>query len=84
MSRGFKVVVLDNLSGGCLENVGKWVNDSNCRFVRGDMLNPSSVSEALNGCEVVFYLAANPEVRVGSVEPSVHFRQNILATFNHC
>jgi UDP-glucose 4-epimerase len=82
MKRGFEVVVLDDLSSGRLENIAKWLNDSNFRFVRGDMLNPSNVVEALKGCEVVFHLAANPEVRVGSVKPSVHFRQNVLATFN--
>jgi UDP-glucose 4-epimerase len=40
------------------------------------------VAGVVDGCGVVFHLAANPEVRVGSVEPSVHFRENVLATFN--
>ena len=82
MSSGNEVVVLDNLSSGRLENIAKWLNDSNFRFVRGDMLDPHGIGEALNGCEVVFHLAANPEVKVGSVKPSVHFRQNVLATYN--
>jgi UDP-glucose 4-epimerase len=32
--------------------------------------------------DLVFHLAANPEVRVGEVDPSIHFRENLLATFN--
>jgi UDP-glucose 4-epimerase len=36
----------------------------------------------VDGVEVVFHLAANPEVRVGEVDPSVHFRENLLVTFN--
>jgi UDP-glucose 4-epimerase len=33
-------------------------------------------------CDVIFHLAANPEVRVGETSPQVHFEENILATFN--
>jgi UDP-glucose 4-epimerase len=36
----------------------------------------------VEGCEIVFHLAANPEVRVGSISPEIHYRQNIEATFN--
>jgi len=82
MSRGFEVVVLDNLSSGCLENVAKWLKDSNFRFVRGDLLSLDEVLNVLDGCRIVFHLAANPEVRVGSISPNIHFRENILATFN--
>jgi|YelNatPaOPRAMG01_1025707.scaffolds.fasta_scaffold01541_4 UDP-glucose 4-epimerase len=84
MSRGFKVVVLDNLSSGCLKNVAKWLNNSSFKFVKGDLLKtkPKDIDVLLSGCEAVFHLAANPEVRVGSVRPSVHFRENVLATFN--
>lgn len=32
--------------------------------------------------EVVFHLAANPDVRVGEFDPSVHFGENLLVTFN--
>jgi len=38
--------------------------------------------EAVDGVEVVFHLAANPEVRVAEVDPSIHFRENLLTTFN--
>ena len=34
--------------------------------------------KAVDGVEVVFHLAANPEVRVAMVDPSVHFRENLL------
>jgi len=31
---------------------------------------------------VVFHFAANPEVRVGETDPSVHFRENLVCSFN--
>ena len=29
---------------------------------------------------IVFHLAANPEVKIGSTDPNIHFQQNIVAT----
>jgi UDP-glucose 4-epimerase len=82
MNRGNNVVVLDNLSSGRLANLARWLDHSSFRFVRGDLLKPSEVADALDDCEVVFHLAACPEVSVGSVNPSVHFQQNVVATYN--
>jgi UDP-glucose 4-epimerase len=31
---------------------------------------------------IVFHLAANPEVKIGSTDPNIHFQQNIVATHN--
>jgi UDP-glucose 4-epimerase len=28
----------------------------------------------------IFHLAANPEVKIGSTDPNIHFQQNIVAT----
>jgi UDP-glucose 4-epimerase len=28
---------------------------------------------------IVFHLAANPEVKIGSIDPNIHFQQNIVA-----
>ena len=36
----------------------------------------------MENCELVFHLAANPEVRVGAVDTEIDFEQNIVATYN--
>jgi len=76
------VRVVDNLSGGSLENVEGWVDSERFEFVRGDLKDLGVAERAVDGVEVVFHLAANPEVRVAMVDPSVHFRENLLTTFN--
>lgn len=76
------VIVFDNLSVGRIENIEKWMAASNFKFVLGDLLFPEKILESLNGCETVFHMAANPEVRISSEDPKVHFEQNVLATFN--
>ena len=37
---------------------------------------------AIKDSEALFHFAANPEVRISSVEPRIHFNENILVTFN--
>jgi UDP-glucose 4-epimerase len=76
------VQVFDNLGSGSQENVDRWLDDSEFEFLKGDLLNKQDTKRAVENCEVVFHLAANPEVRLSAVSPYVHFKQNIVATNN--
>ena len=49
--------------------------------VRGDVLDAPALERALEGCDVVFHLAANADVRRGLEDPSRDLRQNTIATF---
>ncbi|MFN3804992.1 MAG: NAD-dependent epimerase/dehydratase family protein [Pyrobaculum sp.] len=75
VEEGHEVVVVDNLSSGRRE----FVNKDAELHVR-DLKDPSW-GVGIRG-DVVFHLAANPEVRVSTVEPAVHFNENVVATFN--
>ncbi len=81
LSRGWRVVVLDNLSTGTLENLEQVRKNPNLKFIRGDCLSQRDLERSMEGCEIVFHLAANPEVRIGAVNPSVDLEQNVIATF---
>jgi UDP-glucose 4-epimerase len=48
----------------------------------GDLKDPEVALKAVDGVSVVSHLAANPEVRVGYTSPEVHFRENVVVTFN--
>jgi len=79
LGEGWRVVVVDDFSVGRLENVagvGRVV------VVGEDLRAPVRLWEVLEGCDVVFHLAANPEVRVGEVDPGVHYGRNVGATFS--
>lgn len=82
MEKGWSVVVLDNLSSGNMANVERWLKNESFRFVRGDLKNPADARGVVEDVDVVFHLAANPEVRVGETSPSTHFEENLVATFN--
>jgi UDP-glucose 4-epimerase len=82
MVRGFHVRVVDNLSSGNLKNVESWTENSRFELVHEDLKDLNVACRSVEDVEVVFHLAANPDVRLGEVDPSVHFRENLLVTFN--
>lgn len=82
-ARGANVSVLDNLTAGTLENINTWRKDTYFTFIKGDLLAKSELSKIeKTRFEAIFHFAANPEVRIGSTNPSIHFQQNVVATYN--
>ena len=73
------VAIFDNLSAGNLKNLKQSMSAPNFHFIEGDLKNPEGVRKALQNVEIVYHFAANPEVR--EVDPSLHFRENQVATF---
>jgi len=82
MSQGEEVRVLDNLSAGSLSNIAVWSGAKGFEFVKGDLLDVNVISRALRDCDMVYHLAANPEVRSWKATPEDHFKQNIECTYN--
>jgi len=76
--RNNEVTVLDNFSHGRREHIQHHLNDPRFRLVRQDLLEP--LDEVVAGHDMVFHLAANPDVKLGADDTSVHLEQNIVAT----
>ena len=79
---GWKVRVVDNLSSGRMENLNHHKNDPNVEIVIGDLKNSETCLKVTKDVNVVFHYAANPEVRVSTTNPEIHFNENVVATFN--
>src|SRR5712691_13315731 len=79
---GQQVVRWDNLSTGQLEFLTEAGQENNFRLVKGDNLDLPALTKAMAGCNMVFHLAANADVRFGLEHPNKDFQQNTLATFN--
>jgi UDP-glucose 4-epimerase len=82
MHDGYDVRVVDNLSSSSMKSVERWLDSNRFEFIDGDLKKLEVAQRAVDDVDLVFHLAANPEVRVGEVDPSIHFRENLLATFN--
>jgi UDP-glucose 4-epimerase len=82
LKEGHKIAVFDNFSSGKLENIEHLQDSSSLTLIKEDLRKPVQLAEIVKPSEIIFHLAANPEVRVGETDPKVHFEENILATFN--
>jgi UDP-glucose 4-epimerase len=82
VSDGWSVRILDNFGSGRMENIERHKGNRNVEIVRGDLKNPEIAEKAVRDVDVVFHYAANPEVRVSTITPEIHFNENVVATFN--
>ncbi len=82
LREGFLVVGWDNFSTGQEEFIVSARQNPNFSLVRGDNLDLPALTKAMAGCDTVFHLAANADVRFGLEHPSKDLQQNTIATFN--
>jgi UDP-glucose 4-epimerase len=82
LSDGHEVVAYDNFSTGQREFLEHACNSDKFRLVEGDVLDLNKMGQAMAGCEFVFHLAANADVRFGTEHPRKDLEQNTIATFN--
>jgi UDP-glucose 4-epimerase len=81
LSDGVEVVVYDNFSTGQRRFVEALEAAPNGTVVEGDVLDGERLAAAMRGCDVVFHLAANADVRYGLEQPDRDLRQNTIGTF---
>jgi UDP-glucose 4-epimerase len=77
---GAEVVVLDDFRTGRREFLANLLGKPGFTLIEGDVLDPMAVSEAVAGCDWVFHLQANADVRRGLDYPAKDLEQNTVAT----
>jgi UDP-glucose 4-epimerase len=82
LERGHEVTGYDNFSTGQRRFIGPAQANSHFRLVEGDTLSAECLTSAIAGCDTVFHLAANADVRFGTEHPRKDLEQNTIATFN--
>ncbi len=79
---GNEVVVFDNFSTGRDRFLEQAISSGRVTVVRGDVLDTAAVHNAMAGCDLVAHIAANADVRFGTLHPQKDLEQNTIATFN--
>jgi UDP-glucose 4-epimerase len=82
LAGGKRVIGWDNFSTGQREFLQSALANPKCKLVEGDCLDLPALTRAMAGCDFVFHLAANADVRFGLDHPHKDFQQNAAATFN--
>lgn len=81
LAHGNEVTALDNLSSGFKTNLEEAHRNPRFKLVQADLKKGAQLNQLLDDIGVVYHFAANPEVRVGEVDPQVHFDENLVSTF---
>ena len=68
-AEGIEVVIYDDLSRGRREFISSACTREGVEFVHGDVLDEDRLRHSLEGCDTVFHLAANADVRHGFDQP---------------
>jgi UDP-glucose 4-epimerase len=79
---GVEVVIVDDFRTGRREFVADLLERPGTRLVEGDVLDQALLEDAFEGCDWVFHLQANADVRYGLEHPRRDLEQNTIATAN--
>ena len=79
-SEDVEVVVVDDFRTGRREFVADLLERPGTRLVEGDVLDQALLENAFSGCDWIFHLQANADVRQGLDHPRRDLEQNTIAT----
>jgi UDP-glucose 4-epimerase len=82
LAAGKTVVGWDNLSTGQEPFLDQARTNPHFTFFQGDLLDNAALTRAMKGCDFVFHLAANADLRFGTQHPCRDLEQNTIATSN--
>jgi UDP-glucose 4-epimerase len=82
IANGVEVVIVDDFRTGRREFVADALTRPGVRLVEGDVLDQAMLEDAMHGCDWVFHLQANADVRWGLKHPRHDLEQNTIATSN--
>ncbi len=80
IAAGAEVVVVDDFRTGRHEFLASLRDHPRFSLVEGDVLDPGVLEQAFTGCDWVFHLQANADVRHGTEHPRLDLEQNTLST----
>lgn len=80
--RGYEVNGLDNMSTGISRYLDAARENPLYQDVLLDLIDLDPLVEAMKGVDVVYHMAANADIRGGTVNTYLDLEQNIVATYN--
>jgi UDP-glucose 4-epimerase len=79
---GVELTIVDDFRTGQREFVSELLQRPGVRLLEGDVLDEGLMRDAVAGCEWVFHLQANADLRHGLEHPRRDLEQNTVATAN--
>ena len=82
VARGDKVLVVDNLSSGVLDFIKDHIENGNVEFSNTDLKDLDALKPLMHGVDVVYHLAANPDIRLGTRITDTDLNEGTIASYN--
>ena len=73
LESGHRVSVFDNFSSGRRDFLSH--HGDNIKIIEGDLLDLDAVKAAMDGIDIVYHLAANPDIRLGTTVTDTDLNQ---------
>lgn len=77
-----RVTVFDNFSSGKMDYIAHHSESANFRLVRGDLGDLENLKKSMEGHDVVFHFAANPDIARSMLETDLDLREGTILTYN--
>ena len=82
VARGNKVLVVDNLSSGVLDFISEHIENGKVEFSNTDLKDLEALKPLMQGLDIVYHLAANPDIRLGTRITDTDLNEGTIATYN--
>ena len=77
-----RVVLFDNFSSGSRSYLDGSMADSRVQIVEADLKDLDTLKTAMEGCETIYHLAANPDIAKAVTQPDIDFWDGTYLTQN--
>ena len=81
INEGHKVTIFDDLSSGKEDFIKHHLNNDKFNFIKADLIDLTQINNYIKDQDVVYHIAANPDVRMGAQKPNIA-KKDIIATYN--
>lgn len=78
---GNSVTIYDDLSSGKKQFIAHHLQKNNLTFIEADLLDFENLKKSIDDHDIVFHIAANPDVRLGAQKPEIA-QKDITCTYN--
>lgn len=82
IKKGHKVIVIDNLSNGRVNNIKQLSDNKAFKFHELDITNLESIKSIFNGVDWVFHMAGMADIVPSIENPAKYYECNVTGTFN--
>jgi UDP-glucose 4-epimerase len=82
IERGHHVIIVDSLIDGYMENINHHLDGEKCAFIQQDIRDTTFILEKLVPVDMIYHMAADPDVKSSVPHPLSSYDHNMNGTIN--